>query len=42
MFCASEVLVKILKEYARRCYWIVLWEKIVALLIMTTECPRCT
>jgi hypothetical protein len=43
MFCASkEVLAKVLKEYAKRCCWIVLREKIVTLLIMTTECPRCT
>jgi hypothetical protein len=40
MFCASkEVLVKALKEYAKRCCWIVLREKIVAHLIMTTEYP---
>jgi hypothetical protein len=34
-----EVLVKVLKEYAKRCccWVIVLREKIVALLIMTTE-----
>jgi hypothetical protein len=34
MFCASkEVSVKVLKEYAKRCCWIVLREKIVTLLI---------
>ena len=39
MFCASKkVLVKVLKEeYAKRCCWIMLREKIVTLLIMTTE-----
>jgi hypothetical protein len=37
----KEVLVKALKEYAKRCCWIVLREKIVALLIMAIEYPRC-
>jgi hypothetical protein len=38
MFCASkEVLVKVLKEYAKRCCWIMLREKIVTLLVMTIE-----
>jgi hypothetical protein len=33
---------EVLKEYAKRCCWIVLREKIVALLIMTTEYRRRT
>ena len=37
---AKEVLVKVLKEHARRCCWVVLLEKIVTLLIMTTGYPR--
>jgi hypothetical protein len=45
MFCASKevcTLVKVLKEYTKRCCWIMLREKIVTLLIMTTEYPSCT
>jgi hypothetical protein len=38
MFCASkEVPVKVLKEYAKRCCWVMLREKIVTLLVMTND-----
>jgi hypothetical protein len=32
--------VEALKEYDRRCCWVVLWEKIVTLLMMTTQYSR--